>query len=182
MHLVMEVEKDKLPPGSSLMDAVDRAIEIIRNRIDAIGVAEPVIQRQGESWIVIQLPGLDYPKKAKELIGTTALLEFKLVSERPIDDFTHSVTHGGPVASVSHDHVVAAEHHHAEHGHSHSDAPDADHESDGTSAHVHLLVDRLAHAAPVPATRLDRAPRHWPHNQPQLPSAVLAPLLEPPAA
>ncbi|WDA35033.1 hypothetical protein [Sphingobium sp. YC-XJ3] len=95
---------------------------------------------------------------------------------------TLAFSHGGPIASISHDHALTADHHHAGHGHSHSDAPDADHESDGTSAHVHLLVDRLAYAAPVPATRLDRAPRHWPHNQPQLPSAVLAPLLEPPAA
>ena len=92
VNLVYEVEKDKLPPKSSLLDAVDRAIEIIRNRVDALGVAEPVIQRQGEGWIVIQLPGMSDPQKAKDLIGTTALLEFKLVSEKPMDDYTNSVT------------------------------------------------------------------------------------------
>src|SRR5262245_44676292 len=80
MHLVMEVEKEKLPEGANVRDAVDRAIEIIRNRVDALGVAEPQIQRQGDSWIVVQLPGIKEPEKAKKLIGQTALLEFKLVS------------------------------------------------------------------------------------------------------
>ncbi len=92
MHLVMEVEKDKLPEGANVRDAVDRAIEIIRNRVDALGVAEPTIQRQGESWIVVQLPGIKNPERAKELIGKTALLEFKLVSEESSDKYTMTAT------------------------------------------------------------------------------------------
>ncbi len=92
MHLVMEVEKDKLPEGANVRDAVDRAIEIIRNRVDALGVSEPTIQRQGESWIVVQLPGIKNPEKAKELIGKTALLEFKLVSEETMDKYTVTIT------------------------------------------------------------------------------------------
>ncbi len=87
MHLVMEVDAAKIPPGTTVMDAVDRAIEIIRNRVDALGVAEPVIQRQGSSWIVVQLPGIKDPQKALDLIGQTALLEFKLVSEKNLDEF-----------------------------------------------------------------------------------------------
>jgi preprotein translocase subunit SecD len=62
-------------------NAVDQALETIRNRVDAFGVAEPVIQRQGENEIVVQLPGIKDPKRAIELIGKTAQLEFKLVDE-----------------------------------------------------------------------------------------------------
>jgi protein-export membrane protein SecD len=78
LHLVMEVDRSRLGPEEA-KDAVDRAIEIIRNRIDEFGVAEPLIQKQGEDRIVVQLPGLTDLERAKELIGQTALLEFKLV-------------------------------------------------------------------------------------------------------
>ncbi len=62
-------------------NAVLQSLEIIRNRIDQFGVAEPVIIRQGENEIVVQLPGVKDPERAKELIGRTAQLEFKLVAE-----------------------------------------------------------------------------------------------------
>ena len=65
--------------------AVDQALETIRNRIDQFGVAEPDIRRQGENRILIQLPGIKDTQRAKDLIGKTALLEFKLV------DDTHSL-------------------------------------------------------------------------------------------
>ncbi len=68
--------------------AVDQSIETIRNRIDQFGVTEPVIQRQGDEDIVVQLPGIQDPQRAKELIGKTALLEFKLLSETPPDEYT----------------------------------------------------------------------------------------------
>jgi len=61
--------------------ATDQALETIRNRIDQFGVAEPTIQRQGENEIVVQLPGVKDPKRAIDLIGKTALLEFKLVDD-----------------------------------------------------------------------------------------------------
>lgn len=61
--------------------AVDQALETIRNRIDQFGVSEPDIRRQGENRILIQLPGIRDTQRAKELIGKTALLEFKLVDE-----------------------------------------------------------------------------------------------------
>ena len=61
--------------------AVDQALETIRNRIDQFGVSEPDIRLQGENRILIQLPGLKDPQRAKDLIGRTALLEFKLVDE-----------------------------------------------------------------------------------------------------
>ncbi|MFH1490248.1 MAG: protein translocase subunit SecD [Pseudomonadota bacterium] len=60
-------------------NAVLQSLEIIRNRIDEFGVSEPVIVRQGKDRIVVQLPGVKDPKRALELIGRTAQLEFKLV-------------------------------------------------------------------------------------------------------
>ncbi len=62
-------------------NAVSQSLEIIRNRIDQFGVAEPVIIRQGTDEIVIQLPGVKEPKRALSLIGQTAQLEFKLLDE-----------------------------------------------------------------------------------------------------
>lgn len=62
--------------------AVRQAVETIRNRVDALGVAEPVIQRQGNDRILVQLPGVDDPSRVKEIIGTTGLLELKLVDDK----------------------------------------------------------------------------------------------------
>ena len=61
--------------------ASKQAMETIRNRIDQFGVSEPDIRRQGENRILIQLPGIKDPQRAINLIGQTALLEFKLVNE-----------------------------------------------------------------------------------------------------
>jgi SecD/SecF fusion protein len=61
--------------------AVDQSLEILRNRIDQFGVAEPVIIRQGADEIVVQLPGVRDPKRAMKLLGETAQLEFKLVAD-----------------------------------------------------------------------------------------------------
>lgn len=61
--------------------AVDQSIEAIRNRIDEFGVSEPSITAEGTDRIVVQLPGVKDPQRAKELIGRTAKLEFKLVDE-----------------------------------------------------------------------------------------------------
>ena len=71
-------EKDK----AAIKDnAANQALETIRNRIDQFGVSEPTIQRQGENEIVVQLPGVKDPKRAIDLIGKTAQLEFKLLDE-----------------------------------------------------------------------------------------------------
>lgn len=61
--------------------AADQALETIRNRIDQFGVAEPTIHRQGTNEIVVQLPGIKDPKRAIEIIGKTAQLEFKIVDD-----------------------------------------------------------------------------------------------------
>jgi preprotein translocase subunit SecD len=62
-------------------EAVDRSLKILRNRIDQFGVSEPSIQLVGSRRILIELPGISDPDQAKELIGATALLEFKLLKE-----------------------------------------------------------------------------------------------------
>ncbi len=60
---------------------IGQAIQVIRNRVDEFGVAEPVIAAQGRDRILVQLPGLTDPARAKELINKTAKLNFRLVSE-----------------------------------------------------------------------------------------------------
>ena len=82
MHLLLKVDTTHLS-GSEKEDAADRAIEVIRNRIDQFGVRETSIQKQGQDEIVVQLPGVTDRDRAIDIIGKTALLEFKLVSSDP---------------------------------------------------------------------------------------------------
>jgi SecD/SecF fusion protein len=81
MHVVLRVEKEKLP-ANARADAVDRALEIIRNRIDQFGVTEPVIQKSGEDRIIVDLPGFTDVARAQKLIGETAQLQFKLLESQ----------------------------------------------------------------------------------------------------
>ena len=81
MYLVLEVDDSQLADDEKV-DVVDRALEVIRNRIDQFGVAEPDIKKQGQKRIVIQLPGLQDAERAKRLIGQTAMLEWRLVREQ----------------------------------------------------------------------------------------------------
>jgi preprotein translocase subunit SecD len=62
-------------------NAMDQALETIRNRIDQLGVRETTVAREGDRDILVQLPGIQDPERAKELIGKTAVLEFKLVDD-----------------------------------------------------------------------------------------------------
>lgn len=82
MHLVLEVDTSKLTPEEA-RDAPDRALEIIRHRIDEFGVAEPSILRQGRNRILVQLPGIEEPDRAVSIIERAAFLEFKLVNDDP---------------------------------------------------------------------------------------------------
>jgi len=82
MQILLEVDFTEVQiPNEEKEEAVKTALEIIRNRIDEFGVAEPTIQRIGNSnRIMIQLPGVKNFDRAKELIGKTAKLEFKLLA------------------------------------------------------------------------------------------------------
>jgi len=81
MHLVLEVDDSQLK-ASEKTDVLDRALEVIRNRVDQFGVSEPVIQKQGTKRIIVQLPGLQDAERAKRLIGQTAMLEWRLVRKQ----------------------------------------------------------------------------------------------------
>ncbi|MBI4368874.1 MAG: protein translocase subunit SecD [Elusimicrobia bacterium] len=84
-HLLMELDVEQLEKQTSnqqtLQDALDRAVEIMRNRVDQFGVGEPFIAKQGDRFIVVQLPGISDPRRAKDIIGKTALLEFRMVED-----------------------------------------------------------------------------------------------------
>ncbi len=79
IYLLLRVDTSQLTEKGKV-DAVDRALEIVRNRIDEFGVKEPIVQAQGVDQIVVQLPGMTERERALELIKRTAMLEFKLVS------------------------------------------------------------------------------------------------------
>ena len=80
MHLILKVDTSKLPDKSK-DDAVVRTIEILNNRINALGVAEINVQRQGVDQILVQLPGVTDREKALDMVKRVAHLEFKLVNE-----------------------------------------------------------------------------------------------------
>ncbi len=79
--LLLELDVSKLQGNESLNESMQRAIEIVRNRIDQYGVGEIPITKQGEKWISVQLPGIANPEQAEALIGKTAMLEFRIVDE-----------------------------------------------------------------------------------------------------
>ncbi|HIJ32273.1 MAG TPA: protein translocase subunit SecD [Gammaproteobacteria bacterium] len=77
--------------------ALQQNITTLRNRVNELGVAEPVIQQQGKSRIVVQLPGVQDTARAKEILGATATLEFRLVAEGhdPYEALSQGRTPGG---------------------------------------------------------------------------------------
>ncbi len=77
--------------------AVEQNIVALRNRIDELGVAEPVVQRQGDNRIVIQLPGVQDTARAKRILGRTATLEIRLVDEE--HDHAAAVNGSVPIGS-----------------------------------------------------------------------------------
>ncbi len=79
-YFVLEVDTSELTGTSEIEKALDSNIEVIRNRVDKFGLTEPVIQKKGTKQIIVQLPGIKDPARAKKLLGQTALLEFKLVA------------------------------------------------------------------------------------------------------
>jgi protein-export membrane protein SecD len=80
MHLVLEVDdREGTMTPESRADATERALTVIRTRIDQFGVEEPMIQRVGDDRIVVELPGIDDEERAKDIIRQTAFLQFFLV-------------------------------------------------------------------------------------------------------
>jgi preprotein translocase subunit SecD len=90
--------------------AIEQNISTLKNRVNELGVAEPVIQRQGDERVVVQLPGVQDTVRAKEILGATATLEFRLVhgsytdwraaeasGNAPIGTRLYSESNGDPV-------------------------------------------------------------------------------------
>ncbi len=77
MHLAVEIDQSG-GPITNPEDALDRAETVIRSRIDEFGVAEPLIQKVGNDRIIIQLPGIDDPARAKQIVERSAFLEFRI--------------------------------------------------------------------------------------------------------
>ena len=69
---------------SEVDNAIDRAVEVVRNRIDQYGVSEPVIQKKGSNRLVVELPGVSNVQDVRKLLQGTALLEFKLLIDPEI--------------------------------------------------------------------------------------------------
>ena len=72
-------ERDRITTRTA---AMEQALETIRNRIDQLGVRETTVAKEGENDILVQLPGIQDPERAKDLIGKTAVLEFKIIDEK----------------------------------------------------------------------------------------------------
>ena len=82
MHLVLELDQsDRAFTDEERQDATDRALEIIRNRVDQFGVSEPLIQKVGDERIIVELPGIQDEERAKSLVQQSAFLEFQMVVE-----------------------------------------------------------------------------------------------------
>ena len=80
MHLALEVDESKGPvPDKS--KAIDNALKVVRNRIDEFGVAEPVVQKAGTDRIIVELPGIDDPRRAQDVVQKSAFLEFQITDE-----------------------------------------------------------------------------------------------------
>jgi preprotein translocase subunit SecD len=77
MHLALEIDESKgtVPDRA---EALDRAIKVVRTRIDEFGVAEPVVQKSGDSQIIVELPGIDDPQRAMAVVQKSAFLEFQI--------------------------------------------------------------------------------------------------------
>ena len=76
-YLTVSMTDEKLKSAKN--DALEQNLSILRNRVNELGVAEPLVQRQGEDRIVVELPGIQDTARAKEILGATATLEFHAV-------------------------------------------------------------------------------------------------------
>jgi preprotein translocase subunit SecD len=80
MHLALEIDESKGVVADKA-DAIQRALEVVRNRIDQFGVTEPNIQTVGSDRIIVELPGIDDPQRAQEIVQRSAFLKFQITDE-----------------------------------------------------------------------------------------------------
>src|SRR5262245_56752430 len=82
MYIALEVDDSKQKiPASDKKEAIDRALKTVRSRIEGIGVSESVVQKQGDDRIVVQVPGIQDPERARRLVEEQAVLEFKITDK-----------------------------------------------------------------------------------------------------
>jgi preprotein translocase subunit SecD len=80
MHLALEVDESQRAVADKA-DAIDRALKVVRTRIDEFGVAEPVVQKAGDERIIVELPGIDDRERAIQVVQGQAFLEFRITDE-----------------------------------------------------------------------------------------------------
>ena len=80
MYIALEIDESQ-GTVTNKEDAIDRALKVVRTRIDEFGVAEPVVQKVGQDRIVAELPGIDDPERATEIIQKAAFLQFMITDE-----------------------------------------------------------------------------------------------------
>ncbi len=80
MHLTLEVDESKQAVANK-SEALDRALKVVRQRIDEFGVAEPVVQKAGNERIIVELPGIDDPARAQDVVQKSAFLKFTIVDK-----------------------------------------------------------------------------------------------------
>lgn len=104
VHLVYQLDTSKLPDVSdeTVTTAVNQNITVIQNRIDALGVANALVVREGRDLVLVQLPGVYESEDAKKIIGKTALLEFRMVKN---DDSLIKITEAIDKAKLTPDDI-----------------------------------------------------------------------------
>src|SRR5205085_9843446 len=80
MHLALEVDESK-GKITDKATAIDRALKVVRTRIDQFGVSEPVVQKAGNDRIIVELPGIDDPRRAQDVVQKSAFLEFQITDQ-----------------------------------------------------------------------------------------------------
>ncbi len=80
MHLTLEVDESKQAVANK-SEALDRALKVVRQRIDEFGVSEPVVQKAGTERIIVELPGIDDAERAQDVVQKSAFLEFQITDK-----------------------------------------------------------------------------------------------------
>ena len=88
VHMALEVDRSK-QPNIDCADAIRRAERVVRTRLDEFGTSEPVVQVAGDCRLIVELPGVTDPARAKEIVQRTAFLEFRLTDSR--DEFRRAI-------------------------------------------------------------------------------------------
>lgn len=80
MHLALEVDESKGRVPDKV-EALDRALKVVRTRIDQFGVSEPLVQKSGDDRIIVELPGIDDPQRAQDVVQKSAFLQFQITDK-----------------------------------------------------------------------------------------------------